>query len=56
VSATVTKASLMPYKHFAGAEVVAVGHRLGGWVIHSPAAVCIRSTNPGAYDSVAKME
>ena len=43
VSAAVTEASLMTHQYRAGAELVPVGQRVGGWVIHLPSVVCTSS-------------
>jgi len=37
--ATVTGARLMVHEDLAGAELVAVGQRVDGWVIHLPSVV-----------------
>jgi hypothetical protein len=43
VPAAVTEAGLVTDEDSARAERVAIGHRVGGWVIHPPAVVCTRS-------------
>lgn len=50
VSTAMTETGLMTDEHFARAEQVAIGHRVGGWVIHFPAGVCTNS--PNIIDSI----